>query len=284
MCSLRGWGVVSTVRAIRGSLYIFVITLLLNSVTSGQDEPKPGFNIFKPEQDVQIGRQAAAEMEKQLKIVDDPEVLILVEDLGKELSTNASQYAFPFEFKAIKEKAINAFALPGGPIYVNSGTIQAVRTQGELAGVIAHEISHVILRHGTNQASKAIVLQSFANLGGGVLPDSAVSSVIQAAGGIGLNSLFLKYSRSAETQADVMGSHLMAKAGYDPNDLASFFDVLNAETKGSRQPQFFSSHPNPDNRSKRIRDEIRRLKISPDPKKDNSKIERAKEILKIYDN
>ena len=267
---------------LRLPLRVLIVAAGVASIITGQ-EPKPGFNIFKVQQDVQIGQQAASGMEKTLKIVDAPEVQILVEDLGKDLSKNASEFAFPFQFKAVNEKAINAFALPGGPIYVNSGTIEAVRTQGELAGVIAHEIGHVVLRHGTNQVSKATLISSIAQLASGVvLSDGAVSSVIATAGGVGLNSLFLKYSRSAETDADIMGAYLMVKAGYDPNELASFFEVLSTQEKGARPPQFFSSHPNPDNRTKRIRDEIRKMKVSPDPKKDNSELERAKGILKIF--
>lgn len=263
-------------------VYFGLICLLTEENTKAQNEPKPGFNLFSVEQDIQIGREVAQAMEKNLVIMGHPEVHIFIEDLGKELASQALGFAFPFEFKVVKQEAINAFALPGGPIYVHTGIIETVRSEGELAGVIAHEISHIVLRHGTNQVSKALVAQSILGFAkGAVLSNSDLGSVIEVAGGIGLNSLFLKYSRSAETQADVLGAQLLARTGYNPEDLASFFEVLMAREKG-RRVEFFSSHPSPGNRIRRIREEIQLSGTPVATKRDSARLERIKEILKEY--
>jgi len=222
-----------------------------------QTKVKPGFNIFSPEQDVEIGKQSAAEVERQLPVLNDSEIQSYVSRIGERLAATAPGPKFPYQFKVVNVSDINAFALPGGFMYINRGLIEAARDEGELAGVMAHEMSHVALRHGTNQASKAYLGQAGLGILGGVMGSGTTSDIMGAIGGFGLNSLFLKFSRSAEEQADVSGAQMLAKAGYDPMAMARMFETL--REKSGRDPskfeQFFSSHPAPANRAQRIQKE-----------------------------
>src|SRR3712207_4571680 len=115
---------------------------------------EPGFNLFKPEQDIELGRMSAREIAQQVPILTDEQTTRYVQQLGARLAQHAPGYKFPYQFAVVGTREINAFALPGGPIFVNAGTIAAAKNEGELAGVVAHEIAHIALRHGTNQASK----------------------------------------------------------------------------------------------------------------------------------
>ena len=226
---------------------------------------KTGFNLFSAEQDVEIGRQSAAEAERQLPLLNDPSAQAYVERVGRTLANAAPGPRFPYTFKVVNASDINAFALPGGPTYVTRGLLETVRNEGELAGVMAHEISHVALRHGTNQASKAYLAQAGIGILGGLLGGGGgTSQIIQAVGGLGMNALFLRFSRTAETQADVLGTQIMARAGYNPEAMATMFQLLKSQQ--SREPgrlaQFFSDHPNPANREVRVRQEAKLLRAS----------------------
>jgi predicted Zn-dependent protease len=211
-------------------------------------DPKPGFNLFSKEQDVQLGREAAAEIEKQFKVVDDPQLSSYIKNLGEQLVKSRRAGQFPYYFKVVVDDSINAFALPGGPMYIHTGLITAADNEAQLAGVMAHEISHVALRHGTNQASKqnliALPAALASSAGGGMLGGLAKAGI-----GIGANSVLLKFSRSAESQADYNGALILADAGYNPIEMARFFEKLEGEGgRSGALTQFFSSHPNPGNR------------------------------------
>jgi beta-barrel assembly-enhancing protease len=246
----RQWNMV-----VRYLLALWVLVLPIELLA--QTQVKPGFNLFSPQQDVEIGKQSAAEVEQQMPMLRDRSVQQYASQVGNRLAAVESGPKYPFQFKVVDVSDINAFALPGGFMYVNRGLIEAVRSEGELAGVMAHEMSHVVLRHGTNQASKAYLAQAGLGVLGGVLGGGAMSQVIGAVGGFGLNSLFLKFSRSAEEQADVLGAQTMAKAGYNPLDMVSMFEMLRkqGEHDPSKIEQFFSDHPAPANRAERIRKE-----------------------------
>jgi Zn-dependent protease with chaperone function len=240
-----------------------VALVAFSRVSLAQTPVKSGFNVFSADQDVQIGQQSAAEAERQLPILRDSSIEGYVDRVGRRLAANAPGPKFPYTFKVVNASDINAFALPGGPVYVTRGVIDSVRNEGELAGVMAHEISHVALRHGTNQASKAYLAQAGIGLLGGILGGggSGTGQIIQAVGGMGLNALFLKFSRTAESQADILGTQIMARAGYDPRAMATMFQLLKAQQR--REPgkvaQFFSDHPNPENREARVRQEVQTL-------------------------
>src|SRR5215467_7101582 len=237
--------------------FLLLTGLLL---AQGPSRFRPGFNLFSKEQDVQLGQENAAQVRKQMPMVSDPFLNEYVNRIGKRLanSQEAQESGFPFTFEVVADPSINAFALPGGPMFINTGLLKSVDNEAELAGVMGHEMSHVILRHGTNQASKAQLIQLPAVLGSQLAGSSMVGQLAQLGIGLGANSVILKFSRTAESQADLMGSHLMAEAGYNPIEMARFFDKLNAEG-GSHAPQFLSDHPNPENREKAIEQEIQRL-------------------------
>jgi predicted Zn-dependent protease len=141
---------------------------------------RPGWNMFSPEQDVEIGRSVSANAERQLPMLNDTRVDAYLNRLGRRLAEKAQGVRYPYQFKAVNDKAINAFALPGGFLYVNRGLIEAADNEAQLAGVLGHEIGHVALRHGTNQASKAQVAQAPLAILGGVLGSGSVGSVLAA--------------------------------------------------------------------------------------------------------
>ncbi|MBN2243719.1 MAG: M48 family metalloprotease [Acidobacteria bacterium] len=218
---------------------------------------KPGFNLFSPQQDVELGRNVAQDAEKQLPMLNNSRVDDYLNRLGKRLAAYAPGDKYPYQFRCVNDSSINAFALPGGFLYIHRGLIEAADNEAELAGVIGHEIGHVALRHGTNQASKAQVYQAPLAILGGVLGgDSMGAYLAQLGASFAVNSVLLKYSRDAERQADLIGTQILFDANYDPLYMASFFEKLNT---GSRGTDFFSSHPNPDNRIDHVRAEIARI-------------------------
>jgi len=246
---------------------VLTMSVAVSGVASAPTQIKPGFNLFSTDQDVEIGRKSAAEVEQQLPILHDGQIDTYVNAIGARLAAVIPGAKFPYQFKVVNASDINAFALPGGFMYLNRGLIEAARNEGQLAGVIAHEMSHVALRHGTNQASKAYLGQTGLGLLGGLLGKDQSSSdkLIGAVGGFGMNMVFLKFSRTDEEQADIVGAQTLAKAGYNPKDMVDFFEMLAAEQthNPSKVEQYFSTHPAPDDRATRIRNEMTQLTIRP---------------------
>jgi hypothetical protein len=240
---------------------------------------KPGFNLFTPEQDIELGKKSAQQIAQQVPLLRDDRITGYVQGLGKRLAAKAPGFPFTYQFAVIATKEINAFALPGGYIFVNAGTLAAAKNEGELAGVIAHEISHVALRHGTNQASKAYVAQRgidiLRTIAGG---NRNADEIITAIGGTGANMVFLKFGRTAETQADLEGVHIMAEAGYDPHDMANFFKTLQ-ERSGQRVPEFLSDHPDPGNRIATINKEMASLRVSRNAVRNSDEFQQARALL-----
>ncbi len=241
-----------------------VLVVAISPALWAQTKVKPGFNLMSLEQDVEIGRQSAAEIERQLPMLRDATVNRFVSKVGKRLAAVIQGPDFPYQFKVANQAAINAFALPGGFMYINRGLIEAAENEAELAGVMAHEMAHVALRHGTNRVSKAYLAQAGLGAVGAVLGGGSgigMQQIISAAGGFGLNALFLKFSRKAETQSDVVGTQMLHRAGYDPISMADFFETLRRESgkDPGKMEQFFSSHPAPKNRAARVREEIEEL-------------------------
>ena len=233
---------------------------------------KPGWNMFSPQQDVEVGQQTSRDAEKQLPMLNNSRIDSYLNKLGRSLAAHATGEKYPYQFKAVNDRAINAFALPGGFLYINRGVIEAADNEAQLAGVMAHEIAHVALRHGTNQASKAYVAQvPLAILGGALGSNSTGAVLAQLGAGFATNSLLLKYSRTAESQADMLGTQILYDSGYDPRAMAQFFDKIQAQSTGGRMPAFFSSHPNPENRMERVDQEINNLGGSPRGAKTDSR-------------
>jgi Zn-dependent protease with chaperone function len=218
-------------------------------------------NLFSKQQDVQMGIEAANQIKQEKQVVQNQFLQNYVAKVGARVASarEATQSGFPFSFTLISDPTINAFALPGGPMFIHTGLIAAVDNEAQLAGVMGHELAHVILRHGTHQASKATGIKLVAGLAGAAAGNNSIMGQLTQLGiGLGANSVLLSFSRDAETEADALGSHLMAEAGYDPQEMARFFNKLNSEG-GSRGPQFLSDHPNPLNREAAIAAEVRTL-------------------------
>ncbi len=248
-------------------LALIVALAMASGIASAQTNIKPGWNLFSPQDDVQIGQQSAAQAEQQLPVLSDSRVESYVNRIGQKLARNAGGPEFPYRFRVVNASDINAFALPGGPVYINRGVLEQARNEGEVAGVIAHEIAHVALRHGTHQASKAYAAQAGLSILGGILGGkigSNTAQILNTVGGIGLNALFLKYSRDLESQADIRGSQILAASGYSPQDMISFFHTLESVDK-SRKTSWLSDHPAPPDRISRIEKEARLLNVSQTP-------------------
>jgi beta-barrel assembly-enhancing protease len=221
-----------------------------------------GWNLFSPQQDVEIGRSSAVQAERQLPIVNDATVTNYVNRIGQKLAANAGGPNFQYRFRVVNASDINAFALPGGYIYLNRGILENARTEGEVAGVLAHEIAHVALRHGTHQVSKAYAAQTGVQILGGLLQGRIgqnTANIMNVAGGVGLNALFLKFTRDLETQADVRGAQILAASGYAPADMVNFFHQLERVDR-SKRTTWLSHHPAPPDRISRIQQESRLLR------------------------
>jgi predicted Zn-dependent protease len=200
------------------------------------------------EKEVRQGREAAAEVDRQAKFVDDPVITEYVNRVGQNIVLH-SDAKVPFTIKVIDSDEVNAFALPGGFFYVNKGLILAADNEAELAGVMAHEIAHVAARHAVENQTKASLLE-YAALGGSIFLGGIPGMIYQNTAGIGLLGIFMKFSRGAEEEADKLGVQYMYAAGYDPGAMATMFEKL--EAKNKKKPgliaRAFSTHPAPPDR------------------------------------
>src|SRR5438270_1294602 len=252
------------------------LTLLLTlsistpALLQGRVTPTRGFDMFSPQEELQAGQQAQASVRKQLPLLPDSDPIVkYVQHLGAQLAAHAPGEKWPYSFHVVNQKEINAFALPGGPVYVNLGTIQAADNEGELAGVMAHEISHVVQRHGTRAASKQMAAQLPLAILGGIMGRGALSQMAQMGISFGVGSYFLKNSRQAESEADLLGSDIMYDTGFNPQAMANFFTKLEKEG-GARSQQFLSDHPDPGNRAEAVAKEVATL-----PRKTNYRTDSA---------
>jgi len=242
------------------------VVLLAGTLLSAQTPITAPSNKYTPAQDVELGRKAAQEMRAQLPVLDDDEAKSYVEGVGRRLvgaiPREFQHPEFHYTFEVVNVREINASALPGGPMFVNRGMIETAKTEGEIAGVMAHEISHVVLRHGTAQASKATPYEVGSVLGqiAGAIIGGGWGQVVSGASQFGFGAAFLRFSREFEKQADIEGSHIMAAAGYDPRDMANVFRTIEKEG-GSGGPQWLSDHPNPGNRVEYITQEAQSLRV-----------------------
>src|SRR5437660_4318778 len=207
----------------------------LMAVTPGPQLPDPGSpSGITKQQQIQLGQQAVAEVYKQMPVLPDssPETQY-VQQLGRKLVTVIPQeYSWPYQFHVIPQKEINAFALPGGPIFINLGTIEAADNEAELVGVMAHEMSHVYMQHSAKQAGKTSTLQGIAGILGAILPGTTAGNIARLGIQLGAGTLSLKYSRADEAQADAVGAIIAYKDGYNPKGMADFFQKLEQEGGG----------------------------------------------------
>jgi predicted Zn-dependent protease len=248
---------------VRRILWLIVLSLVTKAYpqSTGPEFPNPGNAHMSRDKQRALGLQAAAQVYQQMPVLPDnsPETQY-IRQLGEKLvATIPPEHSWPFEFHVVAQKDINAFALPGGPMFVNIGTITAAANEAELAGVMAHEMSHVYMQHSAKQASKAQttgLLAGIAEAALGATVGGTVAELGQMGIQMGAQGMMLKYSRGDESQADAVGAMILYKAGYNPQALADFFKTLESEG-GKTPPQWLSDHPNPGNREQAIEKEIR---------------------------
>jgi predicted Zn-dependent protease len=231
----------------------------------GNRDVGKGVNFYSIEKEIALGKQMAQEVERQAKIVEDPVISEYVNRIGQNLVRN-SDAKVPFTIKVIDSEEINAFALPGGFFFVNTGILLNADNEAEMAGVMAHEIGHVAARHGTRQATRGQIAQI-----GSIVPLIAVGGLagygIYQAMGLVVPMGFLKFSRGFESEADMLGLEYMYKAGYDPGAFVDFFEKVQSQEK--RKPgtmsKLFSSHPPTEDRIKHSQEIIQKyLKAKPE--------------------
>jgi hypothetical protein len=246
---------------------------------SAQTRIVPPKNKYKVQDDIKLGNDAANQIDRQFPIINDEDATAYIERVGQRLAgaipAEFSHPEFNYRFKWVNASDLNAFALPGGPMYIDRGMIESAHNEGELAGVMAHELSHVALRHATAQATKQSSAGSTLRnlgliLGGAVLGGQAGAQL----GAVFAQGFALKYSREYESQADTLGAQIMARAGYDPRDLANVFQTIQQQG-GSGGPEWLSSHPDPGNRYAKINQEARMLNVSFNPIKITRDFERV---------
>jgi Zn-dependent protease with chaperone function len=262
---------------------VWAVGLLPTAAVAQQTRIVAPKNKYSVQDDIKLGRQAAAEVERQLPVLNDAETTRYVESVGERLVAAIPEEfrhpEFRYTFKVVNASDINAFALPGGAMYVNRGMIQAAHNEGEMAGVMAHELSHVVLRHATAQATKqqnaGNQLRTLGMILGGAMVLGQTGAELGAAGA---QTFALKYSREYESQADLLGARIMANAGYDPRDLANMFQTI-AQQGGGRTPQWMSDHPDPGNRYNTINREAQYLNVSSNPIKMTAGFEQVKSRL-----
>ena len=229
------------------------------AVTGGPQLPNPGKAPLTREQQIDLGLKAAAQVYQQMPVLPDnsPETQYIRQLGAKLVAVIPQQYSWPYEFHVIPQKEINAFALPGGQVFINLGTINAAQSEAQLAGVMAHEMSHVYMQHSAKQVGKTQTIAGIAGIAGAILGAAAggvIGSLAQAGINFGAEGVILKYSRADEAQADAVGAIIMYKAGYNPQAMADFFKML--DSQGGSPPQLLSDHPNPGNREEAIKKEI----------------------------
>ena len=241
------------------AIAVILLASLASTTVPTPQLPEPGKAPMSRPQQIQVGFQAASQVYQQMPVLPDssPETQY-IRKLGKRLvATIPAQNSWPFEFHTVAQKEINAFALPGGAMFVNIGIITAASNEGELAAVMGHEMSHVYMQHSAKQQGKAQKTEEIAGLAGAILgatEKGVAGSLAQEGLKFGTEGLILKYSRTDEAQADHVGAIILYKAGYNPQAMADFFKKLASE--GSAGPQFLNNHPNPGNREQAIEKEI----------------------------
>jgi predicted Zn-dependent protease len=264
---------------VAATLAAFVVT------TAAQTPVEMPKNKYSPADDVKLGQEAAQQVEKELPVMRDDQINGYLNNIGRRLVESVpAEFRHPefrYTFTGVNLKEINAFALPGGPMFINRGMIEKAHNEGEVAGVMAHELSHVALRHGTAQQTKATpyAIGQIAGQIAGAIIGGRTGAVISQGSQFGIGTYFMKFSRDYEKQADILGSRIMAGAGYDPRDMANLFRTIEKES-GPGGPQWMSDHPNPGNRVEYINNEARLLRVPDNPRRVTAEFQSAQAHLR----
>lgn len=236
------------------AMFLFAAVVSASSATAG-------FQLVSVNDEIRLGRQAQQQVRQQVPALRDGEVNRYLDSLGARIARRADGPRYPYSFDVANRRDINAFALPGGPIWVHRGLIDAAQNEAQLAGVIAHEIAHISNRHAAEQITRG----TFANVGlgllGAFLGDGRGAQIAQMGAGLAANATMMKFSRDHEREADLKALRYMKNAGYDPRGMVEFLQVLRA--RQGRDPgsvrTFFSSHPAPAERIRRLQQDAARL-------------------------
>jgi predicted Zn-dependent protease len=232
--------------------HLMVIWLALGSTATA-------ISLVSVEQEIQIGRDANAQVKKQTPEIRDPQVLAYVRGIGRQLAARAGGPRYPYSYSIANYKEINAFALPGGPVWVNRGAIEAARTEAQLVGVLAHETAHIARRHAADQLTKSAMANGLLTLLGAVLGNGGGARTAEVAARFMAGGYMLKFSRDDERDADRVGAQIMRRAGWDNRGMLEFMQVL--REKQGRDPSavevFLSTHPAPAGRVSELRSVVR---------------------------
>ena len=247
----------STFRTASNALLAGAVSLVPFTGTAGAQvaikRSPSGFNLFSVQQDIDVGRQAAAEIERQVRLLTSIRTGQYLANITSLLVAKGPGAPWPVQVKALNTADIELLVLPGGPIYVSRGLLSLTKSEAEVAGVIAHAMSHIMLRHGTARVSKAYFSRAgLSALGGLVGRGGEMTRIVHAVGGFGLQAAFLGFGRSDEYEADALGAELMARAGYDPVAMAKIVGTVR-KTRGAGIERFNSHHPPIIDRESRVR-------------------------------
>jgi predicted Zn-dependent protease len=242
-------------RIVRRALIPLLLFVSVGCAATGLNQGQ--FNLISTDDEWKMGQQLETELAKQLRLVNDPSTVAYVNRIGQRIVAQSEMSGRPWEFHVVADPEINAFNIPGGHVYVNTGLILAAKNTSELAGVMAHEIGHGTARHATERLTAAHGINTL----GGILLGRNPSTTKQIAAQIAATGVLAKYSRSAEREADQLGVRYMYGAGYNPSGMGTMFETLLATRK--RRPssveQFFSTHPLAEDRITAVRQQVAAL-------------------------
>lgn len=243
----------------KGSFFVFLVTFVAAFFVLFVAHTGAQFSLVSVEQEIEIGREANAQVRKEVPEVRDAGANQYIRAIGQRLVQHATGPKYPYSFSMADYREINAFALPGGPIWIHRGVLHAATNESQVAGVLAHEVAHIAQRHAASQLTKGMMANLGLGLLGAVLGNGGGAGAAQAAAGFLANGVFLKFSRDDEREADQMGLQLLRRAGWDGRGMVELFEILQREAK--RNPGsvelFFSSHPSPQDRISRLQAGIR---------------------------
>ena len=218
------------------------------------------FTLVSTEQEIEIGQQANAQVRKEVPELRDAQVTAYVRSIGQRLVQQASGPKYPYSFSVADYREINAFALPGGPVWIHRGVLHSATNESQVAGVLAHEVAHIGQRHTADQLTKGMMANVGLGLLGAVLGNGGGANAAQMAAGVLANGIFMKFSRDDEREADQVGLQMMRRAGWDGRGMVELFEILQRESRSNpgSVAVFFSSHPSPQDRISRLQADVAR--------------------------